>query len=109
MKIIEFGKNDDTSDGPPEARNARGDGIKVREFQADGADVGRGVATPDSVGLIKIIEYDKQPASGEPRHATRAPAPRSAGAMKIVDFDKKSSRKPADSPRRGTMKIVEFD
>jgi hypothetical protein len=115
MKIIEFDKEGVGARAEPTraapARDASSGGsIKVKVFDDDRAASAKEVATPDQVGFIKIIEFDKQPAAraAEPSAPAR-PAPPTAGAMKIVDFDKPATAKPTEARARGGMKIVEFD
>ncbi len=98
--------------------------IKIIEFDKDGdhrahdsapLDAGTQrspVATPMSVGPIKIREFGDGPEgdsrTGQPKALPKQPVSiPSREHMKIIEFDKAQSREP-DSPRRAGFKIIEF-
>ncbi len=103
IKIIEFGKEEES---PPQPDSARDATIKIVEFDNDPADSPKRVATAKDIGHIKIIEFDDDPKT----KASSAPEQRAArvGPVSIKEFDKDAE---VDEPtgRPPKIKIMEFD
>lgn len=87
MKIIEF---DDAPDAPKKI-----------------------VATPDTIGPIRTIEFDNEPSEVDPSAPERPsewPAVSNKLAnMKILDFAEDTNDKAKEAPRHKGIKIIEFD
>ena len=99
IRIIEFG-----DDGEPVRRPRSG---LVREDGVSGsaaADDRHHIATPETVGPVKIKEFDEEPKRPVSGHASPATPVRES--IKIREFGKERDVPP---PRRSGVKIVEFD
>lgn len=109
IRIVEFGEDGeqlpaaDTIAGPGDER-----GMKIVEFDNDPGEGRAAVATAESVGPVKIVEFDDEGPSGSPSPCeTPQAAPR---AIKIRDFGAE-----AETARQGetgtgrNIKVVEFD
>ena len=99
IRIIEFG-----DDGEPVRRPrsglVRGDGVSG----SAAADDRHHIATPETVGPVKIKEFDEEPKRPVSGHASPVIPVRES--IKIREFGKERNVPP---PRRSGVKIVEFD
>ena len=109
IRIVEFGEDGEEL---PAAGTAAGPGneagMKIVEFGNDPGESRAAVATAESIGPVKIVEFDDDGPSGPapPREAPRA----AQKAIKIRDFGAEDEA----GRERGTgagpnIKVVEFD
>lgn len=126
MRIVEFddegkpvgrqpaGRREDARPAAP----GRAPAVKVVEFDNDGGPgrhppAGRRVATPESVGPIKIREFGAGDGPGRSRadlsRAPAGPAVAPPGKVKVVEFGTQGQeRAPTPASGKPKMKIVEF-
>ena len=114
IKIIEFGKDDD-SPGAPAAGTGGTRPMKIVEFDDDPGGGTRRPPGPKEVGRIRIVEFDDAPpaASGQraftPSDEVPTPRPR-IGSIKIKEFGEEDKERPRGTGRAGSrIKIMEFD
>ena len=108
IKIVEFGMDDDAAPSP---RSSGGKDIRIIKFDDDKTDDRQQIATAESIGHIKIIEFEDERGRGSAKAATLPKPPRKAlPPVKIKEFDKDE-----DNARRtkgagfSKIKIMEFD
>lgn len=119
IKIIEFGKDDESPRAPAShARNARDTkarDMKIVEFDHDPRGGGSRAPPRPEPGRIRIVEFDDdQPRTGAERTSPpeRGPSASRArvGAIKIKEFDDEGKERPRRAGGASSrIRIVEFD
>ena len=114
IKIIEFGKEDDSL-GAPAAGSGGTRPVKIVEFDDDPGGGARRSPGPKEVGRIRIVEFDDGPpaAGGQrafmPSDEVPTPRPR-IGSIKIKEFGEEGKERPRGAGRGSPrIKIMEFD